>query len=65
VPALRLGTQELVRRGLGPSEMGEVADVIARVLVAGEPPGDVRAGVEALRHRHDGGRVDGARPVGV
>lgn len=43
--ALRLGTQELVRRGLGAAEMPAVAELIARVLVAGERPERVKVDV--------------------
>jgi glycine hydroxymethyltransferase len=52
VAALRLGTQELVRRGFGPADMAAVAALIARVLEGGEPPCDVRADVMALRRGH-------------
>ena len=53
VAALRLGTQELVRRGLTAADMPELAGLIARVLADGEPPADVLPAVTALRHRHD------------
>ena len=53
VAALRLGTQELVRRGFGPSDMRAVSHLIARVIVDGEPPDLVRPQVEALRHERD------------
>ena len=49
VAALRLGTQELVRRGFGPSDMAAVAGLITRVLAGGEAPCDVRPDVVALR----------------
>jgi glycine hydroxymethyltransferase len=49
VAALRLGTQELVRRGFGAGDMAAVARLIARVLAGGEPPDDVRPDVIALR----------------
>ena len=49
VAALRLGTQELVRRGFGADEMPAVAALIARVLAAGEAPEAVRPDVVALR----------------
>jgi glycine hydroxymethyltransferase len=48
---LRLGTQELTRRGFEPADMPSVAALIARVLVAGERPADVRGDVIALRRR--------------
>jgi glycine hydroxymethyltransferase len=53
VAALRLGTQELVRRGFGADEMPAVATLIARVLVRAEPPEDVRPDVTALRRAVD------------
>ena len=49
--ALRLGTQELVRRGFGPTDMPDIASLIARVLADDEPPSDVLVEVTALRHR--------------
>ena len=48
--ALRLGTQELTRRGLEPADAAAVAELMARVLVRGEAPADVRPDVVALRH---------------
>jgi len=54
VAALRLGTQELVRRGFGADDMGAVAALIARVLAGGEAPEDVRPDVAALRRARDG-----------
>ena len=51
VAALRLGTQELVKRGFGPGDMSEIATLIARVLVQGEPPCEVRPDVAALQRR--------------
>ena len=36
--ALRLGTQELTRRGLEPAGTAAIAEVMARVLVRGEAP---------------------------
>jgi glycine hydroxymethyltransferase len=49
--ALRLGTQELVRRGLTAADMSEVGGLIARVLTDGESPPEVLPKVAALRHR--------------
>lgn len=46
---LRLGTQELVRWGMGPDEMPRVAGLIARVLAHGEDAAGLRAEVVALR----------------
>ncbi len=48
--ALRLGTQELTRRGLEPAGTAAVAELMARVLVRGEAPAAVRPDVVALRH---------------
>ena len=46
---LRLGTTELTRLGMGVAEMDTVAEFIARVLVAGEPPEQVEPDVTAFR----------------
>jgi glycine hydroxymethyltransferase len=46
---LRLGTQELTRRGFDEAAMDTVADLMARVLVDGESPASVREDVHALR----------------
>jgi glycine hydroxymethyltransferase len=46
---LRLGTQELTRRGFGEAAMDTIADLMARVLVHGESPATVREDVRALR----------------
>jgi glycine hydroxymethyltransferase len=46
---LRLGTQELVRWGLGPEEMPHVASFLARILVQGEDPVAMRGEVVAFR----------------
>ena len=54
VAALRLGTQELVRRGFGADDMAAVAALIARVLAGGEAPEDVRPDVAAMRRARDG-----------
>lgn len=45
--ALRLGTQEITRWGMAPSDMSDVARLMARVLVDGEA--DVRADVHEFR----------------
>jgi glycine hydroxymethyltransferase len=47
--AIRLGTQEITRWGMTPDDMARVAELIARVLVRGEPPTQVRADVVAFR----------------
>jgi glycine hydroxymethyltransferase len=46
---IRLGTQEVTRLGMGESEMKEIAELIARVLVKGEEPERVREYVRELR----------------
>jgi glycine hydroxymethyltransferase len=50
---LRLGTQELVRRGLGPSEMDQVAEFYARVVLKGEDPASVGEDVQAFVDDYD------------
>ena len=49
--ALRLGTQELVRRGFTTADMLEIGAPIARILADGEAPADVSPTVKALRQR--------------
>jgi glycine hydroxymethyltransferase len=49
--ALRLGTQELTRRGLEPDGTAAIAEVMARVLVRREAPASVRPDVIALRRQ--------------
>jgi glycine hydroxymethyltransferase len=51
---LRLGTNELVRRGMTAAEMPALARLVARVLVAGEAPEAVAADVTALRRHFQG-----------
>jgi glycine hydroxymethyltransferase len=46
---IRLGSQELTRLGMRESHMGEVAALIARVVVDGEEPATVARDVAALR----------------
>ncbi len=46
---LRMGTIELTRLGMGPAEMEQIADFIARVLVEQQPPEAVLADVVAFR----------------
>ncbi|MEO1061893.1 MAG: aminotransferase class I/II-fold pyridoxal phosphate-dependent enzyme [Actinomycetota bacterium] len=48
LPGLRLGTNELVRWGMGPDEMPELADLLRRAL---SDPGAAAPGVAALRAR--------------
>ena len=46
---LRLGTNELTRRGMTSHHMPDLADLVARVLVEGEPPETVAVDVTAFR----------------
>jgi glycine hydroxymethyltransferase len=46
---IRIGSQEVTRLGMGPSEMREIARLIARVIVKGEDPKKVREDVAELR----------------
>jgi glycine hydroxymethyltransferase len=48
---LRLGVQELTRLGMGKGEMRDVASLLHRALVRGEPPEKVAASVAELRAR--------------
>lgn len=45
---LRLGTQELVRRGMKPTHMDEVAEIYARTILKSEDPERVKADVQDL-----------------
>jgi glycine hydroxymethyltransferase len=51
---LRLGTNELTRRGMTTDHMPDLADLVARVLVAGAPPEAVAADVTAFRQPFTG-----------
>ncbi|MGW7519742.1 hypothetical protein ACWGJ2_29550 [Streptomyces sp. NPDC054796] len=46
---IRIGTVEVTRLGMGPAEMETVADLITRVVVAGEEPEAVAARVREFR----------------
>jgi glycine hydroxymethyltransferase len=48
---IRVGTQTIVRQGLGPDDMAPVAAVIAAALRASLPVAELRAGVAAIRRR--------------
>ena len=48
---LRIGTPEIVRWGMGPRDMPELAALVARVLVAGQEPEAVAPEVTAFRRR--------------
>ena len=51
---LRLGTNELARRGMTETDMAELAELIARVLVKGEAPETVALDTTAFRRRFQG-----------
>jgi glycine hydroxymethyltransferase len=51
ISGIRLGTQEAVRLGMGPSEMDEAADFLARVLIKKEDP--ARVAQEIAQFRRD------------
>lgn len=46
---IRIGVQEVVRLGMGPSEMKEIANFMARVVIKKEPPEKVREDVKEFR----------------
>ena len=48
---IRIGSQELTRVGMKEKEMGEVADLIARVVVKDEPPEKVKEDVVRLKRQ--------------
>ena len=48
---LRIGTQEVTRRGFGPAELAQVAVLARRVLIDGEDPHGVSPEAAALRSR--------------
>jgi len=50
---LRLGTPEIVRRGLQPADMPELAKLIARALQATDPAA-IAAATTHFRHRFQG-----------
>jgi glycine hydroxymethyltransferase len=50
---LRLGTQELVRAGMGPDEMDQVAEFYARVILKDEDPDSVREDVADFAEAFD------------
>ncbi|MEX2501197.1 MAG: aminotransferase class I/II-fold pyridoxal phosphate-dependent enzyme [Trueperaceae bacterium] len=54
VNGLRLGVNEIVRRGMGPDGIPELADLLARALHGHEAPETVAPDVTALRRRFDG-----------
>ena len=53
---LRLGTPEIVRAGMGPEHMAELAGLIVRALIGNEEPEAVAQAASALRQRFKGVR---------
>ena len=51
---MRLGTNELARRGMTPADMPELAALVARVLASGEAPEAVAPATSAFRRRFTG-----------
>jgi glycine hydroxymethyltransferase len=49
--AIRLGTEEITRWGVEPAHMGQLAELVARVLVRGEEPERIRPEVVAFWRR--------------
>ena len=49
---VRIGSQELTRLGMKESQMAEVAELISRVVVKGEPPEKVRPDVVELKRQY-------------
>ncbi|RCG26606.1 glycine hydroxymethyltransferase [Sphaerisporangium album] len=50
LPGLRIGTQEITRRGFTPPLMCDLAALMRRLLLDHEPPADVRPATTTLRH---------------
>ena len=50
---IRLGSQELTRLGMKEGQMDEVAELIARIVVKGEDPGNVKPDVISLKRQFD------------
>jgi len=48
---LRLGLQEVTRRGLAPAEMSEIAHLMRRVALDGDEPSRIGQEVLTLRQR--------------
>jgi hypothetical protein len=48
LPGLRFGVQELTRMGMGASEMEQVAEIIARILLRGDSESRVAIDVAEL-----------------
>ncbi|MBI5609283.1 MAG: class II aldolase/adducin family protein, partial [Deltaproteobacteria bacterium] len=64
VDALRVGVQEVTRRGYGPGEMAQLAEWIASIVIGGADPEVVAPAVQAMAKRFDtiyytGETVDG------
>ena len=56
VNGLRLGTPEIVRAGMGPEHMEELAGLIARALIGNDEPEAVATSARAMRRRFEGVR---------
>ena len=54
VNGLRIGTPEIVRAGMGPEHMEELAGLILRALLGNEEPEAVAASASAMRRRFEG-----------
>jgi glycine hydroxymethyltransferase len=54
VNGLRIGTPEIVRRGMGPGDMPALARLIARALMGNEAPENIAADVTAFRQQFSG-----------
>ena len=56
VNGLRLGTPEIVRAGMGPEHMEELAGLIVRALIGNDEPEAVATSARAMRRRFEGVR---------
>jgi glycine hydroxymethyltransferase len=54
INGLRIGTPEIVRRGMGPGDMPALARLIARALMGNEAPENIAADVTAFRQQFSG-----------
>lgn len=48
---IRIGSQEITRLGMKEKDMDEIAELIARVVVKGEPPARVKPDVESFKRQ--------------
>jgi glycine hydroxymethyltransferase len=51
VNGLRFGVPEIVRLGMGPSDMASLASFVARSLIGNDAPAAIAADVTAFRQR--------------